>query len=197
MLVQILYGESIRDVKFLLNAAGRQGSRVWPAVAGSTAGAVCRDPPARDDDRDAFSAGIGSGTGVCTLGGHDQRPDTKHARNLAKRFRKHGEAYFRFITTPGIEPTNNLAEQAMRFVVIDRQITQGTRSEKGRRWCERIWTVIATCTQQGRSVFQFLLDSIQAYLAVPSAIPPAVRPLTRHASGLLSAQGSRLCDHTH
>ena len=101
-------------------------------------------------------------------------PDTKHARNLAKRFRKHGEAYFRFITTPGIEPTNNLAEQAMRFVVIDRQITQGTRSEKGRRWCERIWTVIATCTQQGRSVFQFLLDSIQAYLA--GAPPPSLLP---------------------
>ncbi len=83
-------------------------------------------------------------------------PDTKHARNMAKRFREHGEAYFRFITTPGIAPTNNLAEQAMRFVVIDRHITQGTRSEKGCRWCERIWTAIATCAQQGCAVFQFL-----------------------------------------
>jgi len=61
--------------------------------------------------------------------------------------KENGEAYFRFITTPGIDPTNNLAEQAIRFVVIDRHITQGTRSEKGRRWCERIWTVIATCAQ--------------------------------------------------
>jgi hypothetical protein len=26
-------------------------------------------------------------------------------------------------------------------VVIDRLITQGTRSERGDRWCERIWTV--------------------------------------------------------
>ena len=34
--------------------------------------------------------------------------------------------YFRFITTPGVEPTNDLAEQAIRFVVIDRRITQGT-----------------------------------------------------------------------
>ena len=57
-------------------------------------------------------------------------PDSTHARNLAKRFRENGEAYFRFITTPGIDPTNNLAEQAIRFVVIDRHITQGTRSEK-------------------------------------------------------------------
>ena len=82
-------------------------------------------------------------------------PATNHCRNLAKRFEEHGENYFRFITTPGVEPTNNLAEQAIRFVVIDRLITQGTRSEKGNRWCERIWTVIATCTQQGRSVFEY------------------------------------------
>jgi len=101
-------------------------------------------------------------------------PPRKEARNLADRFRKHGKAYFQFITTPGIEPTNNLAEQAIRFVVIDRKVTQGTRSEKGRRWCERIWTLIATCAQQGRSVFDFLQDSITAYLRgqpAPSLIP--------------------------
>jgi transposase len=71
-------------------------------------------------------------------------PESRQAQNLANRFRTHGEAYFRFITTPGIEPTNNLAEQAIRFVVIDRYITQGTRSEKGRLWSEHIWTVLAT-----------------------------------------------------
>ena len=81
---------------------------------------------------------------------------------MAKRFEKHGEAYFEFVTTPNVEPTNNLAEQAIRFVVIDRQITQGTRGEKGRRWCERIWTVIATCAQQGRSVFEYLQAAVAA-----------------------------------
>jgi hypothetical protein len=55
----------------------------------------------------------------------------REAFNMAKRFKKHGEAYFQFITTPGVEPTNNLAEQAIRFIVIDRLITQGTRSKKG------------------------------------------------------------------
>ncbi len=39
-------------------------------------------------------------------------PSRREAQNLAERFRKHGAAYFRFITTPGMEPTNNLAEQA-------------------------------------------------------------------------------------
>ena len=65
----------------------------------------------------------------------------------------------RFVTTPGLEPTNNLAEQAIRFVVIDRLVTQGTRSEKGDRWGERIWTVVARCAQQGRRVFDFLCQA--------------------------------------
>src|SRR4051795_7844469 len=92
-------------------------------------------------------------------------PETRHSRNLAKRFEAHGESYFRFVTTPGVEPTNNLAEQAIRFVVIDRLITQGTRSEAGNRWCERIWTVIATCAQQGRSVFAYLEAAVAAWFA--------------------------------
>jgi transposase len=58
--------------------------------------------------------------------------------------------------------------------VIDRRITQGTRSETGRRWCERIWTVIATCAQQGRSVFEFLLDSVHAHFGGGS--PPSLLP---------------------
>lgn len=101
-------------------------------------------------------------------------PRCSPAQNLARRFRLHGEAYFRFITTPGIEPTNNLAEQAMRFVVIDRRITQGTRSERGQRWCERIWTAVATCTQQQRSVFEYLREALNAHFhnqPIPSLRP--------------------------
>ncbi|MCH7808187.1 MAG: IS66 family transposase [Planctomycetes bacterium] len=91
-------------------------------------------------------------------------PWTPEAKNMADRFRKHGDAYFRFITTPGVEPTNNLAEQAIRFVVIDRKVTQGTRGDAGQRWCERIWTVMATCTQQNQSAFDFLHQSVRAHL---------------------------------
>ncbi len=89
-------------------------------------------------------------------------PDTKNARPIVKRFENHGAAYFEFITTPGMEPTNNLAEQAIRFVVIDRLITQGTRGEAGRQWSERIWTVMATCAMQGRSAYEFLVDAVDA-----------------------------------
>ncbi len=102
-------------------------------------------------------------------------PDTREAQNLADRFRLHGDAYFQFVTTPGVEPTNNLAEQAIRFVVIDHLITQGTRSPKGRAWCDRIRTVLATCVQQGRSAFDFLRQAVEAHLTgrpPPSLVAP-------------------------
>ncbi|MDP2705274.1 MAG: IS66 family transposase, partial [bacterium] len=91
------------------------------------------------------------------------KEEKREAKNMANRFRLHGKAYFEFITTPGIDPTNNVAEQAIRFVVIDRHVTQGTRSVKGRQSNERLWTVIATCSLQGRSAFNFILESVKAY----------------------------------
>jgi transposase len=110
--------------------------------------------------------------------GLNEAPATRHGQNMAKRFREHGEAYFTFITTPGVEPTNNLAEPALRFVVIDRHITQGTRGERGRRWSERIWTVIATCVQQGKSVYAFLCQAVEAWFEnrpAPSLLPEGSR----------------------
>jgi transposase len=101
-------------------------------------------------------------------------PAGRHAQALAKRLTTHGQQYFQFITTPGVQATNNLAEQAIRFVVIDRHVTQGTGSATGNRWCERIWTVIATCTQQGRSVFDFLYQAVEALFQgeeAPSLLP--------------------------
>jgi transposase len=92
-------------------------------------------------------------------------PSRREAQNIAKRFRKYSPHYFRFLDTPGVEPTNNAMEQRFRFVVIDRKITQGTRGPAGRSWCERIWTVLATCAQRGRSAFHFLEETMDAFFA--------------------------------
>ena len=102
-------------------------------------------------------------------------PAVNEAQLIAKRLRKYETEYFEFIQTPGVEPTNNSAEQAIRFVTIDRHITQGTRSEKGQRWCERIWTILATCSMQGRSAYDYLVEVVQADFngePVPLLIPP-------------------------
>jgi transposase len=95
-----------------------------------------------------------------TLGRAPQRAEIQ---NLAQRFRDHGTYYFTFLDRPGVPPTNNGIEQQFRFIVIDRKVTQGTRGEAGRRWCERIWTVLATCAQRGRSAFVHLREAIAAH----------------------------------
>jgi transposase len=101
-------------------------------------------------------------------------PEVNEAQLIAKRLRKYETEYFEFMRTPEIEPTNNPAEQAIRFVTIDRQITQGTRSEKGRQWSERIWTLLATCSIQGRSAYDYLVEVMQAHFndkPIPSLMP--------------------------
>lgn len=97
------------------------------------------------------------------------------AATLAKRFRTHGREYFTFITRPDIEPTNNIAERALRFCVIDRRITQGTRGRKGQRWCERFWTIQATCRQQGQRICQFIQQAVHDYFQgnQPNGLLPA------------------------
>jgi len=91
-------------------------------------------------------------------------PDHRLSQALAKRFKgDKAENYFRFLSAQDVEPTNNGTEREIRHTVIDRRITQGTRSDKGMRWCERIWTVIATCKKQQKNVFEFLHDSVLAH----------------------------------
>ena len=54
-------------------------------------------------------------------------------------------------------PTNNLAEQAVRAVVILRKLTFGSRTKAGARRLGTMMTVIETAKRQGRSVLKFLL----------------------------------------
>ena len=100
-------------------------------------------------------------------------PPARVAENIAKRLREHGESYFRFLDHQGLEPTNNAAERTIRFVVLDRAVTQGTRSIKGRTWSERIWTAVATCAIRKISLFRFLRQTLSAYadnLTTPSLL---------------------------
>jgi transposase len=90
-------------------------------------------------------------------------PDYRKCQNLAKRLKENGDGYLTFIYNLNIAPTNNSAEQSIRYVVIDRLVTQGTRSEKGRKNWERLWSVMATCAKQKISPHEFFKQSISAY----------------------------------
>jgi transposase len=81
---------------------------------------------------------------------------------------------WRFVSVPGLEPTNNSAERALRHSVIWRRSSHGTQSDHGSRFVERILTVVETCRQQHRPVFDFLRQALIAYRAgqpVPSLLP--------------------------
>ena len=111
---------------------------------------------------------------VLTLAEQEDLP--AKSATLAKRLRKHGDAIFRFLFDPAVPPTNNGGEQSIRQLVIDRRITQGSRSPMGRQWNARIWTVLDTCRKQGRSAWEFLQNAMSAYYfqsPTPSLLPQA------------------------
>lgn len=102
-------------------------------------------------------------------------PEHPECRKIKKRFSGNGrEGYFLFLEVDGVEPTNNSTEQKIRFVVLDRRVTQGTNSDAGMRFYERIWTVVASCICQGKNIFKFLKQSLKAYYTntqQPSILP--------------------------
>jgi transposase len=87
----------------------------------------------------------------------------KECGKIAKRMIKYGHAYFTFIYRRDVEPTNNSAEQSIRYLVIDRVVTFGTRSESGRDRLARMMTVIATCRKRNASSYDYILKCITAW----------------------------------
>ena len=70
-----------------------------------------------------------------------------------------------FVTTEGVEPTNNHAERVQRRAVLWRRRSFGCHSSEGCRFVERILTVVQTLKQQKRSVLEFLHQAILAHRA--------------------------------
>jgi transposase len=173
VVVQFCLAHLIRDVKFLTTLPGKAESGY-----GERLRETLRELFGLIHQREHIAAGqfqqqLQAARDKVLKVGTTEVPPGRHAQAMAKRLGKYGAAYFTFVTTPGVEPTNNSAEQAIRFVVIDRHITQGTRGETGQRFCERIWTVMATCARQGRSVWEYLNAAADSYFegeAAPSLL---------------------------
>jgi transposase len=93
---------------------------------------------------------------------------------FCKELLEHSERLWTFVEVPGVEPTNNGAEQALRHAAIWRKLSFGTQSAGGSRFVERLLTVIETCRRQRRNVFQWLVEAVQADLngqSTPSLLP--------------------------
>jgi transposase len=83
-------------------------------------------------------------------------------RTRAKRLLDNWSHLFTFLTHEGVEPTNNVAEQALRPAVQWRKLCFGNQSDEGERFTERILTVTRTCQRQGKNAFHFLADLMEA-----------------------------------
>jgi transposase len=83
------------------------------------------------------------------------------AGTFARRLDREQEALWLFLDLPGIDPTNNAAERGLRFGVMWRKRSQGTCSEKGNRWVERVLSFRQTCRIRGRPTFPLLVEAVR------------------------------------
>ena len=85
------------------------------------------------------------------------------AGRLARSLLRQMDTLWVFLEEDGVEPTNNRAERALRFGVLWRKRSNGTQSDKGNRWVERILSVKQTCRIKELPVFPILVDAISSY----------------------------------
>jgi|LakMenE18May11ns_1017448.scaffolds.fasta_scaffold9846889_1 transposase len=86
------------------------------------------------------------------------------AHTMQRRILKRWKGLFLFAEHPNLyQPTNNEAERTLRHIIRIRRQTQGSVSDAGQRWNERIATTIETCKKQNRSPWTFLVDSLFAF----------------------------------
>lgn len=87
---------------------------------------------------------------------------TRFHRVFANNLLKIWPALWTSVAVPGVEPTNNAAERALRGPVIHRKLSHGSQSEEGERFIERALSASVTCRLQGRSLFTYLAELIAA-----------------------------------
>jgi transposase len=81
-----------------------------------------------------------------------------------------------FAGQAGVEPTNKAAERALRHAVLWRRMSHGTDSKGGSRFVANILSVVETCRQQGRNVWDYLTACWEAAgkgAPAPSLLPQA------------------------
>jgi transposase len=79
---------------------------------------------------------------------------------LRKRYLELRGNLFLFLDDPTIPPTNNSSEQALRWSVIFRKITNGFRSDWGRDLFAMIRSIINTGHRQGLSAFESIFAAL-------------------------------------
>ena len=98
----------------------------------------------------------------------------KKVSGMCKHILRLKAALFTFVDQEHVEPTNNAAERALRFVVLWRKGSFGSDAERGSRFVERFLTVRATLRAQGRDLYAYLkaaCTAAQHRAPCPSILP--------------------------
>ena len=82
---------------------------------------------------------------------------------LARSLIRQIESLWLFLDIEGIEPTNNIAERALRYGVLWRKRSKGTQSTKGNRWVERILSFKQTCSIRSIDSYPLLVSLMESY----------------------------------
>lgn len=90
---------------------------------------------------------------------HCKNDSGKFARRLLREI----DSLWVFLELAGVEPTNNATERSLRWGVMWRKRSQGTRSDKGNQWVERILTLRQTARLRHLSSFDILVDAFNSY----------------------------------
>jgi transposase len=88
------------------------------------------------------------------------RPVQKDGIRLRKRYQELQENMFLFLDDPEIPTTNNSSEQALRWSVIFRKITNGFRSDWGKDLFAAVRSIVNTGRRQGMSAFESILAAL-------------------------------------
>jgi len=86
------------------------------------------------------------------------------AQKLQRRYLKYRSCLFVFLQRNDVEPTNNVAERALRHSVVHRKVTNGFRSDWGTNTYAALASIIDTAELSGVRAF----DAIQSLLSPPS-----------------------------
>jgi len=100
--------------------------------------------------------------------------DDAEVCNLARVLFLHSERLFTFLEVPGVEPTNNSVERALRIAVQWRKVIFGNRSVNGEVATARLLTATQTCKLQQRNALDYLTEAVRCHrrrLPAPSLLP--------------------------
>jgi transposase len=85
------------------------------------------------------------------------------AGQLVRHLMREVDCLWTFLDVQGVGPTNNTAERSLRFPVIYRKRSFGTKQKCGERFVERILSLRQTCRFQAKRTFPILVDAFHAW----------------------------------